>query len=71
MRRVFYEVGYSSNNIMKMLTMCFDPVWRPRTKDTVVVLRDQNINFVRKEYNTPNAQQLRPKEKYWALTHCN
>ena len=56
---------------MKMLTMYFDPVWRPRTKDTVVVLRDQNINFVRKKYITPNAQQLRPKEKYWALTHCN
>ena len=36
-------------------------------KDTVALLRDQNINFVRKQDNPPNLPQLRPIEKFWGI----
>ena len=36
-------------------------------KDTVSQLRDQNINFVRKQDNPPNVPQLRPIEKFWGI----
>ena len=36
-------------------------------KDTVALLRDQNINFVRKQDNPPNVPQLWPFEKFWGI----
>ena len=36
-------------------------------QDTVALLRDKNINFVRKEYNPLNVQQLWLIEKYWGI----
>ena len=36
-------------------------------KDTLSLLRDQNINFVRKQDNPSNVPQLRPIEKFWGI----
>ena len=37
-------------------------------KDTVAVLRNKNINFVRNEYNPLNVQKLWPIETYWGIS---
>ncbi|XP_039967471.1 uncharacterized protein LOC120779338 [Bactrocera tryoni] len=38
---------------------------------TLALLKDNNVNFVKKEENPPNAPEFRPIEKYWAIVKRN
>lgn len=40
-------------------------------KDTLNLLKDNNIKFVEKNENPPNAPELRPIERYWAIAKKN
>jgi hypothetical protein len=37
------------------------------SKNTIAVLKENNINFVNREDNPPNVPQLRPIERFWSL----